>query len=366
MTWVDHHRRSEQLASEAEVALLKGDPKSSEFLYVEAAKQEELALEYVGDEKTRTFGITAVSTVSLFHKGKQLDNAETLAHRYLGSGRLPGFAKRQLEQSLDRIRTDLKMGDTPTSHILFSLMGGELVPGGAPLNLITGRHQKIQNLLYRTSEKMNGLPHRRTGSPSRETNEAYRPWVFQTPPGSYRFAVTLLGPKQLDMFRKDEVPPEQVVDHLYDILRTCAESPDQQLPRVVPDREYQRTFLKLARDLAPTGKGFEQMIISRAIGEEPVILNQETRRSISQVLRQSKAANEDEQGTEKDIQGVLRALHLDRDWIEITVEGRQSLRIDEVTEEVDDRIGPMVNQPVVVRVFESGERLRFIDIEADE
>ena len=366
MTWVDHHRRSEQLASEAELALLKGDPSRSESLYVEAAQQEEMALGHVGAEKPRTLGITAVSTVSLYYKGKQLDMAETLAHRYLGSGGLPRFAKRQLEESIDRIRTDRTMGDIPAGHMLFSLMGGELVPGGAPLDLLTGQHQKLRNLLYRSSEEMNGIPPPPQGQPGQRDSRDLSPMGVSAAPGSYRFAVALVGPRQQDMFRGDDIPPRQVVEHLYDILKACSESPDEELPRVVPDQEYQGTFLKLTRDLAPTGKGFEHMVISSAGGDGAVIMNQETRRSISQVLRRSKAPTDDEEGNEKDIRGILRALHLDRDWIEITVDGGTNLRISEVTEEVDDRIGPMVNQPVLARVFEVGERHRFIDIEADE
>ena len=68
---------------------------------------------------------------------------------------------------------------------------------------------------------------------------------------------------------------------------------------------------------------------------------------------------------EESIVGVLRAVHLDRDWIELTV-GNDHIRITQVGEAVDDVIGPMVNHSVVVRVVrESENRLLFRDIEEE-
>ena len=68
---------------------------------------------------------------------------------------------------------------------------------------------------------------------------------------------------------------------------------------------------------------------------------------------------------EEELRGVLRAVHLDRDWIEVMANGR-NLRVERMGEEVDDRIGPMVNQPVVVRVVRVGESFHFRDVELDD
>ena len=64
--------------------------------------------------------------------------------------------------------------------------------------------------------------------------------------------------------------------------------------------------------------------------------------------------------------GVLRALDLDDDWLDIFVDGKTK-RVKGVGEAVDDLIGPMVNHEVNVRV-RPGPRssLLFIDIEQDE
>jgi hypothetical protein len=65
------------------------------------------------------------------------------------------------------------------------------------------------------------------------------------------------------------------------------------------------------------------------------------------------------------LKGVLRALDLDKDWLEIAIDGK-SQRVKGVGETVDDLIGLMVNREVAVRVERSRNSLQFIDIELDE
>ena len=64
--------------------------------------------------------------------------------------------------------------------------------------------------------------------------------------------------------------------------------------------------------------------------------------------------------------GTLRALDLDRDWLEVIDEQGDSVHIAGLQDTVDDVIGPMVNRRVVVRAVRSGRQLRFRDIELDE
>ncbi len=65
----------------------------------------------------------------------------------------------------------------------------------------------------------------------------------------------------------------------------------------------------------------------------------------------------------KTLHGVLRAVHLDKDWLEITAEEGASHRVYSVGEEVDDVLGPLVNKPVIVYVKPMGGKSRFLDIE---
>lgn len=104
MSWLEYHRESERLASDGEIALHRGDGIRGRGFYKRAAEAEEKALREVGDDKPRTYGITAVSAVSLYFKAAEWQSARDLAHRCLGSERLPGFAYRQLKDLLDSIK----------------------------------------------------------------------------------------------------------------------------------------------------------------------------------------------------------------------------------------------------------------------
>src|SRR5262245_50981724 len=106
MSWIDHHSKSEELASKAEHERNKGSAENAVFLYRQAAEEETSALRYVDASKARTYGITAVSAASLWYKAHEPKLAEQVAHNSLSSGILPAFASRQLKQLLQTIWSD--------------------------------------------------------------------------------------------------------------------------------------------------------------------------------------------------------------------------------------------------------------------
>lgn len=96
MPWLEHHKLSERLASEAQVALLRGRPGEALELYAGAADAEVKALADLDRSKVRTTGISAVSAASLYYKAADLERSEEVAARWLGEQTLPDFAKKQL------------------------------------------------------------------------------------------------------------------------------------------------------------------------------------------------------------------------------------------------------------------------------
>lgn len=66
----------------------------------------------------------------------------------------------------------------------------------------------------------------------------------------------------------------------------------------------------------------------------------------------------------KRLRGVLRAVHLEEHWLELT-EGSGRRRVVSVGKEVDDVIGPLVNRPVIVHTFVVDGKNRFLRIELD-
>jgi hypothetical protein len=110
------------------------------------------------------------------------------------------------------------------------------------------------------------------------------------------------------------------------------------------------------------------MDIQGAGDRRPVTLSPDSRKLISETLRgPSRDPSHDQTKEEATIRGVLRALHLDKDWLEIVVDDGKHRKVSGVGEAVDDLIGPMVNHAVIVRVRRGkGGSLRYIDIELDE
>ena len=370
MTWLQHHTSSERLAADAEMAGRRGDVQRARKLYTEAAKAEELALADVESGKSRTLGITAVSAVSLYYKAAQFQAAEALACRWLASEHLPTFGVDQLrgllqsvwsEQVRERANVDFAPG-----QVIVSVKGGEVVEGGAPLDLIVQTVQTVQTLFYRTTEFLRGLPHRKRGGPTKDILEICRPWLFQTSPGSYQFAVAVQEPKQGRLFDADVVSPKKVTEQFLSILRASAEAPEEELTKLVPDPDYRSTFLQLTRELAPTGKTCNEVEIRSSTQTRTLSLLPSTRKAVGMVIRAARASLPGGGQEDQTIRGLLRAVHLDQDWIEVTVDGER-VHIKEVGEAVDDIIGPMVNHPVVVQVTRDVRgKLHFRDIERDE
>jgi len=380
MSWAVYHSISEQYASEAEVASKRRDFTRAAELYRLAAEQETLALKELSPGKVRTRGITAVSASSLWFKARDFQRAQQVAYQALAD-ELPPFAEEQLQNLLQYIWNELAREKAGVSfaegELVVSISGGEIVPGGAPMDLILLKVDQIGRIFYRTIEMLLRKPFRRQGMPAPEIREQFRPWLFQAPAGSYQFAVRVETPKQLPLpsFAEFEpVPVEQITATVLDIVKASINDPEGELVGLVPDEDYRDIFLKLTRNLPPTAtaRSFGRMEIKTSGSVTPaIVLIPESREPITAVLKKTAEARAPK-GEPKQIQlkGTLRALHLDQDWLDVDVpEGdtHRTVRIHDTGEAIDDIVGPMVNHRVLVEVIERSEgKYRYQDIQLDE
>lgn len=366
MTWADLHTASEAVAIEAEQAFRKGDASDAALLYAKAAELEQQALAAVDATKTRTRAITAVSAVSLWYKAAAYESAEQLAHAMLADPSIAQFARVDLRNLIQAIWTETSKRDARVTflpgQVFVSVKGGEVITGGAPLDLIVEKVLTIQAMFYRTVEFIQDKPLRLRGGPIREIQESCRPWLFQAVPGSYQFTVAIQEAKQLNFFKKSLRP--DLVAHQF--LKATASEDLQELETAVPKPEYRNVFLKLSRNLAPTGKTFGSIELRAGTGDPSVILTPEARTAINQTIKKSRQVNlQDATETEKEVVGTLRAVDLDKDFLDVVVDG-QGMHIVGLGDALDDVIGPMVNKTVKVQVVNSAKGLRFQDIELDE
>jgi hypothetical protein len=340
MSWREYHIKSEQLAADAEFAARSGNAAQAITFYTQAAEVEMHAVSQLDISKKRTLSITVVSAVALWYQARKDEAAESLAYEWLAKGVLESFAVYQLQELLRRIwndRTQELAGVKFTADDVFvSVRGGEVLTGAAPMDLVIRLSDEISAILYRTAELLIGAPHRRRGTASPFIQEFCRPWVLQAAPKSYRFAVRVQRPdEQLDLFPENRLQIEKVLPTFLGIVTATTENPEEGLNEIVPDKEYRLTFLKLLRNLAPTGKRFHELDFQyeSSRDEHHVVLVPGTRVAINKVLRTYRPPSQgDTQQIEVQFSGILRGLHLDEDWLEVAVknaEGQRTVRIYE-------------------------------------
>ena len=230
MSWLSWHEKSEQLASEAHALLRKGDLDHAMNLFREAAEAENQALLAVDVTKARTLGVTTVSAVSLWFKARNYAEAEKLTIRDWPRTTCLSLLSVSCEAYFTAIWNSQAMKSAGVSflpgQVIVSVKGGDIITGGAPLDLIVEKVQTVQALFYRTIEFLKGMPHRKRGAPSAEIQEACRPWLLQAPAGSYQFSVVIQEPRQADFFKDAGPKADQVAYHFLSILKATSEDPE--------------------------------------------------------------------------------------------------------------------------------------------
>lgn len=376
MSWTNNHGESQRLASDAEAELRMGNSETAKSLYSAAAKAELAALSSLEGTQQRTRGITAVSAASLFMKGGELGEAEVFSLAMLSDRDLPEFALSELKAILRTVWSEMELlaaGLKFSKRDLFvAVRGGEVFTGGAPLNLIIRKIEEVRALFYRTVEWVSGLPLRLRGGPSYDIQQIFRPWLLHAPPSSYQFAVRLQSTPQMEFEFGRRIPAiEEIAGNFISILALTANEPDAGLAALVEDQGYRTTFLKLARNLAPTGRAFSELEIREGAPEnEPTaVFREESRKRLNENIKRTLPTAPEVPHRRIQLKGILRAVHLDKDWLELTVRGQpeQHTRIDHTGDIIDDIVGPMINRPVIVDVLGSAAgRYRFQDIQAEE
>ncbi len=367
-----HHSQSEHYASQAEIAARAGQSSAAVDYYRLAATEEANALADLDSGKTRTLGITVISAAALWMKAEEYAQAERLALEWLGNKQLPEFAKIELRTILQSIWSEQqfqRMGISLSKRdVLVSLSGGEVVIGAAPLDLIHQKENEVCNIFFRVIEMLLGKPSRRRGGPSAEIQNQFRPWLLQASPGSYQFAVRIQQSPQMALFSGDELTTEEITAKFLEVVEATVQDPEGVLTEVVPDNDYRKAFLRLSRNLAPTGKTYKRLEMRPGDDRQAsaIVMLPESRSEIDQSLQRATQATQTVAGVNRErIAGVLRAVHLDKDWIELH-NNEQTVRIERAGDMIDDIVGPMVNHSVIVDVTVTSGKRYFQDIQLDE
>src|SRR5437867_13358892 len=82
-----------------------------------------------------------------------------------------------------------------------------------------------------------------------------------------------------------------------------------------------------------------------------VVFAPASRKAINDTIRKHTPSLAAEgEGDAVKLEGILRAVHLDQDWLEVTIVdgGEQHIKVWQTGEAIDDVVGPMVNRRVTV------------------
>ena len=370
MSWLQHHRVSETHADRADLLMRQGDRTAAAREYLAAAEAEHESLQALDPADLRSYGIIAVSTVALYCQAAQFDSALAIAHTCLAIPDLSAFAKTELQDLVQTMWDEAEQEQAgirlSSKQLDFTLGGDSILRGAAPMELVSANTHRAESFMYRVAEFWAERPFRQQGKPPREIVNTYPLWLVQSAPGSFRFGLAVGSAAEPQLFSTAQSAQDGIVDTALAIIEAGSNDPRAALPEVVGDPRYRLAFLKLLRDFSPTGRRIERLEIGESSSERSVSLTRWTRQNLNAAIREMTAASESADHEEMiTLRGVLRALSLERDWIEVLTDDEPSpVKVSGADESIDDRIGPMVNQDVIVTAVKTARgALRFRDIE---
>lgn len=353
----DQHIRAQEISARAASLLSAGQAEKAQHLFSEAADLEAQALGLVPLSKSKTRSILSVSHASLLYKAERLKEAERSIFAYLSSGNLVEWADNQLRELLNVVTDEhLLLSGSGRRYsgesITVSLRGGEIGSGTGPLDLVLEKAAGFRSLLYRTAEWVGKFPLRRHGPPPKELLDLVQARVTEPAVGSYTMEIKLTEPAQPTLFGPPRVPPSEVSDRLFAFLDCLTSGMTEDLGKIIPQDDYRKALLQLTRNVAPGGKRIREIGIYRRTHDklQSISLTDELPPRIREIIPREKVTSE-QQWTDR---GILRALHLDNDWLVIVRDDGTHVRASTVPELLDDVVGPMVNRRVVVSGTRSG------------
>ncbi|HYH01242.1 MAG TPA: hypothetical protein VD837_19100 [Terriglobales bacterium] len=365
-----HHDESQRLAAQAAALLREGSRQEALALFKQSAALEQQAYAEVPPDRVRTRGILAVSFVALLYKAREYEQAETAIYRLLSTRDLPESASVQLKDLLSTVWDEQALAVAGLKYtgddILVALKGGEVGVGTAPIDTALQYMTGVTSLVYRLTEFESHQPFRQRGQPSSEIQEFVQARATQPASGSYRFSIKLVQPVQRWLFdEKRELQPHFVIERIMQVLRATVLDNAPPLEHVIPDRQYRNAVTKLVRNVLPNDKDLREVEVrigGSAAQDSGVTLLSGARRKVAAQIRADNPSAPEAKPVR--VEGVLRALDLDKQWLEVVESDGNHVRFKTSSEEVEDVLGPMVNRRVIASGMKrNAEHPRLIDIE---
>ena len=311
---VELHRQAEAQFAEAERLELVGDERALR-MFADAARLEEEAIGHIPGDRVRTRSILAESAVSLWRRAHDATQAARAARRLLALDLDDYTLAFLLEVATEDLWSrSLRVADLAHGGTYEVALRGGMVrnTGLAPIDLVRRSSSSFCNLVLRIGEWTIGVPFRVKGPPAEEITDSIIPMVSPATVGSYAFELRLEARAvQLELFSRQPVNAQVISAGFLSILDQVAREGPEGVKEQVPDEQYRTAFLRLVRNIAPTGArplGNRRQAKGRDV---EVRLAPDSRRRIDRAL-QPRKGDTGGSATHTIHRGTLRGLDLDR------------------------------------------------------
>jgi len=359
------YRESQDMIARAELALRGGEIQEARGLFRAAAELQKRLVERLPPERVRTRSVFGLSAASLLFKADALDEAETLAYSLLADMPLEPRSREGLRDLLQRVWNEQQAREDGLvglgEALSTTLHGGRIRYGVAPSDIVDTAYKTVASYIRRMGAWCNREPFARKPAPAvRDIGEAYQAFRSEPAPASYRIELYLTQVQpSLDLGGRYGRPatPAQIVGSCIEFARLVGNHDREAVGAFVPDERYRGTLLRLVRQLVPDGHDVAEVEIRRrAEPKEFAVRLRPLHREPVNSLVKALGARQVGEASEGPVTltGVLRAVDLDAG--ELRVHGDDCKTDVEISDELHDIIGPMLNKRVTVRAFRRRRR----------
>ncbi len=370
MTNRELHEEAMRLSHLAFVALEEGNEQEALALYSQAYENEKkVALDFLINGAGKEFSKAMVfkSAATLAKKAKLYREAEVMLSFGL-TVNAPTPLLDELRNMQDEINfsrhLQLNGLQLDNNEIQFSLVGNSVSFGKIHSKEFLNRFQIMEQITYRTAERFEKMPYRKTGTVSSEIKHLYEPYLSVPVAGSYAVTICLSKPEsQLGIF--EDTRAQKVIDEILFCIEKINNNDLEAIEDHIQDKEYSKDFIAKAKALAPDGdkikqvgltvlrNGKEKTVSYQKIGKEIKVNNKPIS---SETVPTNQVIIE-----QKQLVGILQVADGGNNKIKIVTKN-EGTKVVFVPSGLKDIVKIFFEEEVVINVEWNGKKMTMIDI----
>lgn len=296
----------------------QGNDKRATELFLEALELETKAAALLSPtrETEPSRSILYRSAASLAFNGGDYETAD----RLIANG-LTGFPPPEIRDELKDLYEDVnfmrhlrtKGMELSKDQWLMTLSGDAIFHGGAVVEHLLLRVERLTTMFYRTVERLLKMPYRTNGGVTKEIKDLYGLFINAFSPGSFAVVFQLGRPSQQlvllpEFGQVKPVEPEVVIDEVFQCLKIYEGLEPATLRERFDDQVYYDNFVGLAKQISPDGEDVKLVgFTSIRDGEERPVALRKSRQQLRDAQQLTRSQQDStESTTKKTYRGILR------------------------------------------------------------